>query len=105
MVVFLLHSPVLASDDAEQLSEYYLDQANGDYEEALRLISADLALMTFDVEMLEHSNEILHNSVDVLKRTIEYKEPSWTEKLTNSSFFKIVLFVGGVWLGIYAGGV
>lgn len=104
LIVFALPSSVLGQDEVSDLTEYYLDLAEGSDTRALALMAKDLLVLTFDVEQNEYQIEVLNKSVDIMERAAEHKEPSWTERFGNSTFFKMVLFCGGVWLGIYAGG-
>jgi hypothetical protein len=64
----------------------------------------DLIRLTMDVEMWQYRDEVKSAKITALESVIEVKSLSWYEKVGNSSAFKIVLFVAGVWIGSQAGG-
>ena len=83
----------------EAVVEAALDRANGDLELALKYLGEDVVLFSGEVIVLERDVQIANNTVAVLQEYKEAVEPGFLEKLSNSTVFKVTLFVGGVWLG------
>lgn len=76
-----------------------LERAGGDIVLAADLLARDVVSMAGEVELLEADVSMRDNSISILQQHVDIVEPSFLEKLTNSTIFKITLFVLGVELG------
>lgn len=85
--------------ESEQLVEDYVARANGNTELALDMMARDIILFTNDGIAMEHTIKVQEGTISVLKEREEAKRPGILERLSNSTVFKIGLFVGGVYLG------
>lgn len=76
-----------------------LKRAGGDITLAADLLAADVVMLTGEVEVLGRDMQVCENSVAALKEYNEIVEPSFLEKLTGSTIFKVGLFIVGVEVG------
>ena len=96
--------PVLGNEDqATVLADDYLAQAGGSPEGALELMARTIIILTGDVEYLEWLDGKKTAKLNYYEDKIKREEPSFLDKLGNSSLFKILLFVAGVYVGVGAG--
>ena len=94
----LLSGNVFAGD-VETVVTDALERAGGDITLAADLLARDVVLLVGEVEVLSADVSMRDNSISILQEHVDIVEPSFLEKLTNSTIFKITLFVVGVELG------
>lgn len=87
------------AQDAGAVVEDALDRSNGDVEAAMLLLAQDVVLFTGEIEHLEYDNRIQANTISILEQREDVKNPSFLEKLGNSTVFKVGLFVLGAYVG------
>lgn len=87
------------SSDVEDLVADYLNRAEAADTTAHELMARDLLLLTWDQESLEYKLEIADQEIQFLQNKIKREEPSFLDKLGNSSLVKVGLFLLGVKLG------
>jgi hypothetical protein len=82
--------------------ETYLNEAMGDSTVAVRLMETDILLFSGEVIMLEKDLKKATARGDRYSAQYEEEKGNWFERLWESDAMKTIVFVLGVWMGIYA---
>lgn len=87
------------SRDAEGVVDSYLAKALGDTALAALYMADDLTLLSDDITALERQLAISTATNDAWEAREKLTEKEWWEKIADSTFFKVALFCGGVYVG------
>ena len=83
----------------------YLKEAGGDSISAHAAMESDVLLYSGEVIDLEADLRKAVARGDRLATWYDEEHGNWFERLWDSDAMKTIIFVAGVWLGIYASGV
>ena len=74
-------------------------QAKNDTSLALRILSVKTAELLDGTNVLQADLELCNRSNDRFKEYYGYENESWLEKAWDSDAVKVVIFIGGIWVG------
>ena len=100
LIVFLLCGTAYSGEEeTKTVVEDALERAGGDLILAADLLAEDVVLLVGEVEQLEHDGKIKDNTIIVLEEHLDIVEPGFLKRITDSTLFKVTLFVVGVEVG------
>ena len=85
--------------DASQIRQGALAEANGDTAMAFILLSTRTSTLLDNTNVLQAELRVSNNLNDRYKTYYGLNEKSWLEDAWDSDAVKVILFLGGVWLG------
>jgi hypothetical protein len=101
LIVFVCSGTVLAQEDGtSDLLQDYLDRAGGDVSVALELAVRDNVWLVGNSENLEHDLAYEAAKIKRLEDDLDSVEPTFLEKIGNSTVFKVALMFGAFKLGV-----
>lgn len=99
MLIAMLTCGTASATDESAVIEDALKRAGGDTGLAMELLARDVVLFSGEVILLENDIEHRDNTILGLREYKEAVEPSFLKKLSDSTVFKVGLFILGVEVG------